>query len=104
MTNLETAVAVLERHREARRWDDRDVAADLLAQLGLDPAGDVGAAAEAMALVNKAKAEPVVPPPAIVPGPVIDAPWMPEDNAVEPVGGTSGMIEALPPVAAETHE
>jgi hypothetical protein len=38
MTNFECAVAVLAKHREARMWDDNVVAADMLAQLGLDPA------------------------------------------------------------------
>jgi hypothetical protein len=45
MTNLECAIAVLTRHREARRWADEAVAADLLARLGLDPAGDAAHAA-----------------------------------------------------------
>jgi hypothetical protein len=40
MTNLECVVHALAKHREARRWDDMAVADDLLAQLGLDPAGD----------------------------------------------------------------
>lgn len=41
MTNLECAVAVLTKHREARQWTDEAVAADLLAQLGLDAAAEV---------------------------------------------------------------
>lgn len=41
MTNLETAVAILAKHREARQWTDEAVAADLLAQLGLDAAAEV---------------------------------------------------------------
>ena len=45
MTNLECAIAVLASHREARRWADEAVAADLLARLGLDPAGDAAHAA-----------------------------------------------------------
>jgi hypothetical protein len=40
MTNLECVIAVLISHREARRWTDEAVAHDLLAQLGLDAAGD----------------------------------------------------------------
>lgn len=39
VTNLECTVAVLEKHREARGWTDQEVAADLLAQLGLDADG-----------------------------------------------------------------
>lgn len=50
MTNLEAAVAVLTKHREARQWSDEAVAADLLTQLGLDAPGDAKNAA------------PVVPP------------------------------------------
>lgn len=40
MDNLECAMAVLAAHREARQWDDRAVAVDLVAQLGLDWAGE----------------------------------------------------------------
>lgn len=40
MNNHDCAVAVLEAHREARRWTDDAVAADLLAQLGLDPSAE----------------------------------------------------------------
>lgn len=40
MTNLECAIAVLASHRDARRWTDEAVALDLLAQLGLDAAGE----------------------------------------------------------------
>lgn len=40
MTNLECVVAVLASHREARGWTDEAVALDLLAQLGLDSAGE----------------------------------------------------------------
>ena len=39
-TNLECVIAVLAGHREARQWTDEAVAADLVAQLGLDPAGE----------------------------------------------------------------
>lgn len=39
MTNLELAVAILAKHREARRWADEAVAVDMLAQFGVDPAG-----------------------------------------------------------------
>ena len=39
VTNLECTVHVLAVHREARGWTDESVAADLLEQLGLDPAG-----------------------------------------------------------------
>lgn len=65
MTNLETVVSVLERHREARRWGDLDVARDVLAALGVpedaaDPplltegevAEKVGAAVVARAAAN----------------------------------------------------
>lgn len=40
MNNLECAIAVLAKHREARQWADDVVAADLVAQLGLDPQGN----------------------------------------------------------------
>lgn len=39
VTNMEATVAVLAAHREARMWNDEAVATDLVAQLGLDPAG-----------------------------------------------------------------
>jgi hypothetical protein len=39
MTNLELIVALLERHRYARAWDDTAVGRDLLERFGLDPAG-----------------------------------------------------------------
>lgn len=42
MTNLETAIATLAAHREARRWDDAIVAADLLTRLGIDQNGEHG--------------------------------------------------------------
>ena len=45
MTNLECAIAVLAKQREARRWTDEAVALDLLAQLGLDVAGEAKNAA-----------------------------------------------------------
>lgn len=45
MTNLECVIAVLASHREARRWTDEAVAHDLLAQLGLDAAGEAKNAA-----------------------------------------------------------
>lgn len=54
MNNLETALDVLARHREGRHWTDEAVAADLMARLKLDPVGEVGAGAEAMALVEVA--------------------------------------------------
>lgn len=38
MTNLETIIAVLAGHREARQWSDDAVAADLVTKLGLDAA------------------------------------------------------------------
>lgn len=44
MKYLEVAIAVLAAHREARRWSDEAVAADLLAKLGLDASGEVVAA------------------------------------------------------------
>lgn len=40
MTNLECVILVLSSHRDARRWSDEAVALDVLAQLGLDAAGD----------------------------------------------------------------
>lgn len=40
MNNLDCAIAVLAAHREGRQWDDRAVAMDMLAQLGLKPDGD----------------------------------------------------------------
>jgi hypothetical protein len=49
MTNLECTIAILASHREARRWTDEAVALDVLAQLGLDPAGD---AAHASPIIN----------------------------------------------------
>ncbi len=39
MNNMECAIAVLASHRAARQWTDEAVAAEMLAQLGLDPAG-----------------------------------------------------------------
>jgi hypothetical protein len=45
MTNLQAITAILAAHREARRWTDDAVAADLVAQLGLDPAADAKNAA-----------------------------------------------------------
>lgn len=45
MNNLTCAIGILAKHREARHWTDEDVAADLVAQLGLDPAGDAKNAA-----------------------------------------------------------
>jgi hypothetical protein len=41
MTNIEMAIAILAKHREARMWADDVVAADMLAQLGVDPTGIV---------------------------------------------------------------
>lgn len=49
MNNFDCAVAVMKAHREARNWTDEDVARDLVAQLGLDPAGEA------------ANAKPVIP-------------------------------------------
>lgn len=40
MDNLECAMAVLAAHREARQWDDRAVAMDMLVQLGMKPDGE----------------------------------------------------------------
>jgi hypothetical protein len=40
MNNLEAAFNTLERHREARAWDAKIVAADLLNQLGLEPSAE----------------------------------------------------------------
>lgn len=39
MTNLELIVALLERHRYARAWDDAAVGRDLLERFGIDPVG-----------------------------------------------------------------
>lgn len=44
-TNLECVVNVLAAHREARHWTDEAAAADVVAQLGLDPAGEAKNAA-----------------------------------------------------------
>lgn len=49
MTNLELVISILAKHREARAWTDEAVAADMLAQLGVDPAG----------IVQMTEAEPV---------------------------------------------
>lgn len=63
MTNLEAAIDVLCRHRAGRQWTDEAVAADLLAQLGIDPAGlpvvteEKAAAAESAARELLAKAQ-----------------------------------------------
>lgn len=48
MNNLECVVATLVRHREARGWTDDAVATDVLAQLGLDVAGDAAHATPAV--------------------------------------------------------
>jgi hypothetical protein len=40
MNNLQCVIAVLSRHREARKWADEAVATDVLAQLGLDASGE----------------------------------------------------------------
>lgn len=40
MNNLDAVFNTLERHREARAWNPKNVAADVLAQLGLDPTAD----------------------------------------------------------------
>lgn len=56
MTNFECATDMLRRHREARAWSDDTVARDMLHALRLDPGGEVGAGAEAMALVDAARA------------------------------------------------
>jgi hypothetical protein len=68
MTNLECAVLVLASHREGRKWTDEAVSADLLAQLGLDPAGEAKNAApivspditEAEVLAHEAAAKEAV--------------------------------------------
>ena len=56
MNNLDCALAVLAKHREARRWTDEVVAADLLSQLQIEPSGEPGEGARALALVMEAKA------------------------------------------------
>lgn len=40
MNTLEAVFNTLERHREARAWNPKNVAADVLAQLGIDPTAD----------------------------------------------------------------
>jgi hypothetical protein len=40
MNTLECAIAVIARHREARTWTDAAVAANVLAELGVDPTAD----------------------------------------------------------------
>lgn len=57
MTNLECALAVLVKHREARGWQDEAVALDLLAQLGLDAAAEAANAAPVVdpSLVSEAE-------------------------------------------------
>jgi hypothetical protein len=61
MNNLECAVRVLAMHREARKWSDEAVAADMLAQLGLEVDGDA------------AHASPVINPSSITEGEVVAA-------------------------------
>lgn len=53
-TNYESVVSVLAAHREARRWSDEAVAADLCARLGIDPAGEVVAGPQPVATVEPA--------------------------------------------------
>jgi len=57
MTNLECALAVLVKHREARAWADEAVALDLLAQFGLDAAAEAANAAPVVdpSLVSEAE-------------------------------------------------
>lgn len=45
MNNLQCVINVLSSHREARRWSDESVAIDILAQLGVDDAGEAAHAA-----------------------------------------------------------
>ena len=81
MNNLDCALAVLAKHREARRWTDEVVAADLLSQLQIEPSGEPGEGARALALVMEAKATaslPVEPEPA---APVEVMPVEPEPAA-----------------------
>lgn len=61
MTNLERVVAVLERHREARRWADEAVARDLLAELGVDVDGRVLTATEVDPAATVEPAAPTEP-------------------------------------------
>lgn len=79
MTNLECAILVLEKHREARQWTDNAVAVELLAQLGLDAAGEavhatlaVDPAVNAEVAPDPAPADPAPPPPA-EPAPLLPA-------------------------------
>jgi len=81
VNNLDCALAVLAKHREARRWTDEVVAADLLSQLQIEPSGEPGEGARALALVMEAKATaslPVEPEPA---APVEVMPVEPEPAA-----------------------
>lgn len=48
MTVLEAVVAVLARHREARRWQDEAVARDVVAVLGMNPDDDASHATGAV--------------------------------------------------------
>jgi hypothetical protein len=52
MNNIECVVAVLARHREARHWTDEAVAANLLAELGLDPTDKAAHATAAIDLAQ----------------------------------------------------
>lgn len=65
MTNLECVMAVLESHREARRWNDETVAIDILAQLGVDDVGQAPNAAPVQdddhETVHGPDADPFVP-------------------------------------------
>jgi hypothetical protein len=60
MNNLETVIAVLERHREARHWADLNVARDVLVALDLPENEPVGEPAP----MSIAEAPPVEPEPA----------------------------------------
>lgn len=95
MNNLETAVDVLSRHREGRHWTDEAVAADLMERLRLVPGGEVGAGADAMALVEvatkAAAAQAAVQAPVVVEEPAAVAEPVAEP---EPVAETPAEPEA----------
>jgi hypothetical protein len=69
---LECITTILATHREARRWTDDVVAADIVARLGLDPAAvamdakaRADAAAAEVAAARAARVPPVVEPVAV---------------------------------------
>lgn len=69
MTNLETAMALLERHRHGMAWTDKAVAEDMLKTFGIEEGGEFHAPS------------PYVPP-------VIPQAHIPSAPIVPPVVGT----------------